>query len=307
MKLIKDFRAPTFTRVTYHSKEAQEYWSRLMTLASQYAQTAELVTVAEEIRDCGTTHIPNINGDRVYRKLADLGLKWRRLRKVGSSTGFSHRAHPPVKEGDSNFSWFSVVSKKEECLDEFADAIEKGNHIMIGDFLGYPSCCTSWFSRVWPKFCDPIWQIAENTPGAKKAEWPFEHKYPIKVLKVKGHPYTNPMMRYSNVRMMFHLPCSFQCEETIKRAEKWFEVLKELDENAARATGYLLSLPLAWDCCHGYLKVVNPPFSVHAGSVECAYRHVIWWEPSPCFLPDEDIPGAVSGTVYPFMRPVRKS
>lgn len=299
MRLIKGMNPPEFTRMTYHNMEAREFWAPKIQAAGAAASATEKLTCAEGMRKCATFHIPNIDADRAYREIMDLGLKWRRIRKVGyGSGGFSHRSHPPT-DGSSNFYWFSVIGGHDDDVDQFVHAYERNNHTMMGSLLGFPDCCLRFFDQAWPKYRDPIWQqaLAVGEPQPSTLYGPTEIK--THVLDVEGHPWCNASMRYNSIRAMFHLPCSPQCERTIEKGEQWFDVLRQVDENAARWTGWLLSLPHRWDVLKGYAKLVTPAFTIHAGSVECAERHIVQYRANPCFLPGEDIPGAVGGLWHP--------
>jgi hypothetical protein len=315
----KRYQAPEFTRLSYHTSEARAFWAPAIQGASRIVSVAEMESVVQGLRPCGTLHIPNVDGDRVYARLARAGLKWKRLTKVGKSAGgFSHRRHPSVKEGDPNFSWFSVMGRTQKDVDDFSLGHVKSNHDLMGKQLGFPACCRRFFTRNWPKYCDPIWQAAANTPGAEyridkhvqfaqglQPTADGEGAYPETVthrIHIKGHPGCNAALRYVGARTWFHLPCSFQCEESIEKAEQWLTMMKELDPKAYLATKYLLSLPLAWDVCHGYTKVITPAFTVHAGSTESKHRYVVEYEADPSSLPASDIPGAANGLEWP-MRP----
>lgn len=288
------WQAPSFTRMSYHTTEARKYWAPLIQLMNGTVADLEIRSIAAGLRSCGTIHIPNVDGDQTYRKLAEAGLKWKRLTKVGHDPGFSHRRHAAVQKGDLHYSWFSVMGRNQDDLDDFALAYEKSNHDLMGKLLGFPACCRRFFAQNWPKYCDPIWQSAANTEGAELVG--------PRTLHVKGHPGCNVMLRYIGVRTWFHLPCSLRCEETIALSESWLNLIREMDEASFEATRLLLSLPLAWDVNHGYAKVMTPAFTVHAGSTESRYRYVVEYEADPCGLPDLDIPGAANGLVWP-MRP----
>jgi hypothetical protein len=298
MGLLSGLEVPAFKRLNFHSSDAREYWGPMIVAARRAANEAELVTVAEGMRSCATVHIGNVNGQDMCNKLAGYGLVWKTLRKVGSSKGFQHRHHPPA-EDETNFAWYAVVGKDRDVLEEFAQADQRSNHMIMGQLLGFPDCCCGFFEKVWPRYCDPVWQIAIRTPDAAEIEWPRATDRPVTVARVSGHPATNCMLRYMSVRISFHLPCSFQCEKTIALSEKWMGVLESMDPKVAQATRYLLSLPLAWDVNHGYAKIVTPVFTLHSGSVETTHRYVLHFCPEPSMLPDGDIPGLVGGTFWP--------
>ncbi|KKM68057.1 hypothetical protein LCGC14_1464720 [marine sediment metagenome] len=310
MKLLANFEAPSFTRICYHSSEARDYWGKAFKLAGSVCWEAELRTAADGVRACGTCHIPNVGGDRMYEKLARYGLKWRRLTRVGPSAGFSHRRHAPLQEGDPNFSWFTVVSSDDANLDAFEAAHSKSDHNAMGDLLGFPSCCVGGFNEHWPEYCDPIWQAAQATPGVVELPYvggPYSINNPpdrpVGTLQVRAHPATNNMLRYASARVMFHLTCQLQCPATIDRAEDWVRIMEEITPGGGKATIQLLSLPMAWDVCHGWVKVVTPAFTVHAGSVETQHRYIVQVEPDPWLLPFKysEIPGRVAGQFWPMM------
>lgn len=299
----KRFQAPSFTRVTFHSSAGRDYWGPMIESANRGSYEAELMSVAQGLRRCGTLHIPNVDGDATYQRLAAAGVKWLRLAKVGHSSGFSHRRHPPVKDGDPNFSWFSVIGLDAQDLKDFALAHSKSNHAAMGRLLGFPSCCRGFFNKNWPKYCDPIWQSALNTEGVKRvALRQGSTQLPVNRVQVAGHPGCNVMLRYIGVRTWFHLPCSLRCEATIRLSDTWMSLIRERSEASFTATKLLLSLPLAWDVCHGYARVITPAFTVHAGSTESRSRYVVEYQAHPSGLPAGDLPGAVQGMEWP-MRP----
>ncbi|MHA2065248.1 MAG: hypothetical protein ACXABY_12800 [Candidatus Thorarchaeota archaeon] len=302
MKLLdENFNPPEFTRITYHSLEAREFWGKLITIANMVTNEAELRAVAEGLRRCATLHIPNVDGDKVYKQLAHYGLKWERMKKIGSGSGFSHKAHPPPGETD-HYYWFTVAGKNEEDIEQFVLAEKNGNHVMMGDELGFSQCCIDHFSRVWPKYCDPIYQQAQATENAYLVEYP-PTEAPTVVARVVGHPYCNAALRYMGTRVWFHLPCKFDCEHTIERGKEWLDVVRDIEPPAVAALEHLLSLPMSWDVNHGYAKIITPAFTLHAGSVASAQRYIVQIdtdENMTSYKSIKEIPGAVQGSVWPF-------
>lgn len=296
------WNAPSFTRTTFHSTRAQEFWQSHIRRAGNSVELAEMESIVHGLRECGTIHIPNMNGDRVYEKLARAGLYWKQLAQVGSSQGFSHRRHAPVTPGNPNFTWFTVMGSSQQVVDDWAMFYEASNHEAMGKLLGFPPCCRKFFVREWTQYCDPIWQAALNSQNAGEIIKNEATERPEYRIHVVGHPGSNVMLRYVGVRTWFHIPCALNCQPTIEKSKQWMDLLEEIDSKCAQSLRYLLSLPLAWDVCHGYVKVITPAFTVHAGSVEAAHRYIVEYEADPCELPDGEIPGAVNGLTWP-MRP----
>ena len=169
---------------------------------------------------------------------------------------------------------------------EFKEAHFKGDHIKQGGFLEFPLCCREFFNEHWSKgYIDPIWQMV----------------HPDKFVLIENntlfyevedcHPFSNPLLRYAGIRVGFHIPCSFNCPETIQIAEQRLTLMKEDDKKLLIA---LLSMPMSWDCYHGTAIIKTPLFQIVMQSNPCTERFVV--KVKGKFMPRE----TPEGTEFPY-------
>jgi hypothetical protein len=139
-----------------------------------------------------------------------------------------------------------------------------------------------------------IWQMREGIISSRIEH--FEGKK-IKLWGSDVHPFANPLLRYAGIRVGFHLPCAFDCQETIAVAAERMDLAKETDPNLADILHGLLSMPMSWDVYHGIAVVRTPIFYLIVPSVPVAERHVVEVVSEPSFIPKE----SAKGMGFPFL------
>ena len=70
--------------------------------------------------------------------------------------------------------------------------------------------------------------------------------------------YSNPLLRYIGIRVGFHIPCSFNCNETIKIGKERMGLCK--DKSIKKYLKYFLSMKMEWNCYHGIAIIKTPIF-----------------------------------------------
>ena len=205
---------------------------------SRLFHEAEYQTVIQGTRKAGTIHISQDNLDTVIPKLNKNSLVFTPLRKSGYYQGFAH-THREVKPGDP-FYWYGCITRGYEDGQSFLKADKESDHKKIGALLGFPECCTQYFSETFSKNFDPVWV---NESG-----------------NLNGFPECNQMLRYFGARITSHLSCSPVCQGTKKIGELWTAVMRGIN---AELTGRLLEYlarPMTWDSYHGVVQVDTPDF-----------------------------------------------
>ncbi len=105
--------------------------------------------------------------------------------------------------------YFVYLSKDEEkaLLASYYELI--GNDAGLGEVLGYPPCCVSFFCR----------EFSQNNPD----------------LQLKPtNPYTNLTQREKDCVVISHFPCSSECPESFRLAQRFLAVLEKQDRERAR-------------------------------------------------------------------------
>ena len=211
------------------------------------------MTVAKGLRRVYVYHVNSERFEESYQFLRENNLIFYPTNKSGCYEGFAHR-HMPVKKGEPFTLYGAVVKADDKEAGELFTKYSVGttDHGGIGELLGYPGCCVQFFGEIWnKKSIDPMYEAAELTDGMQKKD---------DVVSVQTHPYCNNMLRYFGIRITPHLTCSMKCKKTIKWGKQWFEVMEEIDEEAAGWAKELLSMPLTWDCYKGIAIIDTPIF-----------------------------------------------
>lgn len=283
MRLLTGVDIAPFCRLVWLSEPARVAWEPTIPRIASLVSELEILSVAHGQRRCawqtfGEDSLPANAG-----KWARMGLVSLPVRYTANFEGFAHR-HAEPQPGQSK-SVCVIISRSLEDAVAFADAHHRGDHDTQGDLLGFPACCRNFFSDVWGQgFYDPVWQSALNSPHEVLGE---------RRIRVVGHPFVHPILRYIGLRVGFHIPHSFDCAETIRLAEQRLALATTVDPDTTTLLRALLAMPLSWDCYHGTAIVRTPIFNLVTSSVPAAECHII--ELAGTFTPRE----AVAGTEWP--------
>lgn len=251
---------PPFTRLVWNSDDARRRYEHVLSKAASLHDKAEYEMVRRGKRKCGTLHLAPHNFHILSERLQKDGMVWLPIQWSKSYSGFSHY-HLPTTVGDPNSSCYGVIARNMEDAEAFRTASAyngrnagKVDHEIIGELLGFPSCCAKNFVDKWAEgFFDPVWQSAIGTKTGRVVK--------DRVVEVEGHIHTNQMLRYFGFRTTSHFPCSLDCEATIAIGEVWLEVMREIDPEATSYLIEILEKPLIWSCLHGIATIETPEFT----------------------------------------------
>lgn len=305
MELIKNLEIEPFINMIWVSQNAKEIWLPIINRISQQIQELELLSVqtGDRLAAWQTVNVNKISD--LTQKCLKMGLSAYAIKNVGAwGKGFAHKT-PEIKL-DKPVSAYCIITKDIQIAKEFEEAHRKGDHLKQAHFLGFPDCCAKFFKSIWPKYYDPIWQVAENffnflidnhpdksfDEKYKEAFRVLQKKRPIKTFSFNNaHPYSNPLLRYIGIRISFHIPCSFGCKKTIEMGKKRLRLLNK--EDRARLIA-LLDIPIEWRAYRGVALVKTPIFYFKTNTIPCKEEHIIQLHNK--FIPKE----GVSGYTFPF-------
>jgi hypothetical protein len=152
---------------------------------------------------------------------------------------------------------------------DFKDAWDAGTSAEIGKLLGYPPCCHEFFRLVWVEqgLVDTTWPMAVATAAPPEG---------TRTIEVTGPPESNILWRWLGVRAVPHLPCRFDCQNSVELARKYLEVgtkagfQAELDWLLA-----ILSWPVEWSALHGIAEIKTPVLKVSTLTDATARKYVV--------------------------------
>jgi hypothetical protein len=268
MELIKGFNLTSFTQVSWVSQGARDKWEPTVNACSQMVQDLEILSVKHGHRACAWRTVSRQSLPEFIQQCAEMNLIVLPVRWVGGWEGFIH--HTP--EGDSNA--YCIIAREMQDALAYLKAFQAGDNVKQGEMLGFPKCCCEFFQKNWAAgYFDPVWQMAGRDAP---------------------HPLSNPLLRYIGLRVGFHIPCSFNCSETIKLSELRLKIAP--DQDLAKLLVALLSMPMTWSALHGQAVVRTPLFYLVTQTVPTLTEYKM--ELPGSFMPRE----AVLGTWEPIIR-----
>ena len=219
-------------------KQGHEQWMAKLGRMGMMFQEAEHQMVKQGFRKAAIIHVDQNNLEEMWEKINKDKLVFTPILKSGYYEGFAHK-HKAVVPGEP-FFWYGSLTRTYEDGQKFKKAEKEQHHNTIGLLLGYPECCSKYFTKNFPINYDPIWLGKEG--------------------KVTGYPECNQMLRYFGARITSHFSCSPTCEATRKIGQLWFKVMKGIDKDSAKELYDLLAGPITWDSYHGVVQVETPYF-----------------------------------------------
>ncbi|MEM2086833.1 MAG: hypothetical protein QXF06_05450 [Archaeoglobaceae archaeon] len=258
MKIIQtEFELQNFLRIIYKNEASKGKYSKIFQEAQSFVSKLEILTVLEGLRKCAWQTIAEEQQLEYVKRLAKLGLITLPVRFSKRFEGFAHRFEEAKAGERRNLS--IIISKNIYDALEFEEAYWQGDHIKQGEMLGFPECCARFFSEVWAQgYFDPIWQIAKRSEIIKKNK---------KKLVVRFHPLSNPLLRYVGIRFSFHIPCSFNCAQSVELASRIERIARRANNELVDEFMRLLSKELSWSVNHGIAVVRDKEFLIIYNSV----------------------------------------
>jgi SAM-dependent methyltransferase len=253
--------------------------------------------VAYGVRSCCQTIVGVGELESWADSCSERGLSILPLQMMGRSrNSYSNSSHrysgsSKLESEAKEQSSYRVVMGDSHSVQEFRDEWARNNHGKLGDLLGYPSCCGEFFQRVWirEKFIDTTWPMALNSVESKDASTEY--------VEVTGPPQANILWRWTGLRMVPHLPCSFNCRYTVQLGIKMVELGKKIGyEQEMNWLGDILSWPVEWSALHGIAEIKNPLLKVSTRTDATPKKYVLRRKSE--VLPDE----AESGLLFPHLR-----
>lgn len=279
-----------FTKKSWRSPTIEREWEPMRKRIYQAVHYTEYEMVKRGHRRADVYDFSPSNIMQRLRKVGADGLVFLPMLISKSYGGYGHRHYVTDKFIDGTFIYGCVARSVEDAV-KFHDAgvvnlseriktwdgAEMNpngiDHDVTGDLLGYPKCDRDFFNNVWLKegCLDPMFEMAKNTYDV---EYVTQHH-----VKVEGSPLLNRMCRYWGYNIVPHFPHSFDCQESISFARKWYEIMKEYDNDAAEACLAVLSMPMVWSMTNCIINVEHPLFRGSANGYYLPETVTVEWFP----------------------------
>lgn len=264
------FPVPEWCRVMWASAEGKALWEPRLQQIGRAWSALELSSVGQVRGVCRQNVMPS-QLPELAAKAAARHLMVVPLAQERRVQGYRSAAEP-LRPGDP---WdYQVIVGRAKEVEVFLEARAANDEAEIGALLGYPTCCTDFYKRVWVEegWRDTTWPMAGATPCPDD---PSAYNTPSGTRVVTGPVECNILLRWLGVRWSFHLPCSFQCPETAKLGSALRTLLSHDCPEEAGWIDELLSMPVQWSAWHGIAEVVHPLLKISAKTDATGDRLVV--------------------------------
>jgi hypothetical protein len=213
-----------------------------------------------------------VNGDRLafvssctkqeYKNLQSKypNMKFFVLSYVQPYSGFAHEHHP-ADASDPRAMVHFIMANQQLDFQELRRAMNMGGikyHKDFGKILGYPECCTAWFTKWWYKkeaCCNTHYDIIWHMDGLEFIEETQKSFGKLVRYKADIYPEANQFLRYNGLRLVPYMVCSPKCEETRKFGNM---IAKYLSPEVYDFLKMILSQPMRANRYHGFALIESP-------------------------------------------------
>lgn len=160
-----------------------------------------------------------IGGNRLTTTKARGSIFYPSKTKTGSIHLFISRSKNDLEKGYRD-GWYPLIIKNRVISKPLVDLYK------FGYDLGYPGCCVDFFRKYnnWNRYSH-LYEVFKNTP-------------------VKSYRYLcNPLLKDDTYSYIYHIPCSYRCSETIRKAGEIRRAIKKEEPGFVRKIDEHLKMP----------------------------------------------------------------
>jgi hypothetical protein len=245
---------PDWTRVQWTSMENKNKYEPIISAISSAWRHIERMSVVHDIRPSALDIIRPSELMSLQEEYGKYGVKIVALAKEGITGQYSSTTIP-YTSGDYNIR--VVFTKSERLAEEWFSIWNSPSSIRdreAGRLLGYPTCCIEHFNKYWVNqgYVDSTWTMAAD----KLTLTDNDHTIHI---NADTPPECNILWRWQGIRLVSHLPCSFDCKATEELGMKMAELGRTLGYSKEIDWIYeILSWPVEWSALHGIAEIRTP-------------------------------------------------
>lgn len=223
---------PDFARRQWTSSSARSMWEpRIARIGTQFL-AAERESVELGVRQAALQNIKPEDLPELSKRAGRRGLVVIPLSMQGRSSSY---AASPVEIAEGGPWDYRIAFTLPKDAAAFVEAWGAQDDNAIGELLGYPECCRRFFLNTWAAgSVDPTWHMCSHGKGPREA---------------------NILLRWLGVRYVPHMPCSFNCSESVALGQKLRELVAPRERSWADE---LLDAPMMWSSLNGIGEVVTP-------------------------------------------------
>jgi len=242
-----DFSLPEFTRIIWSSEHAKQVWEHRLQAIGRAWNHIERTSVVHGVRRGGLQSVAPDDLLDFQAYCLNAQINFAIVARDGIARVYGNSAIPYHPGQPWQYRVYFGADPKG-----FNEAWRDSEQLVIGDYLGYPQCCSEFFQKYW---VEEGWRDL-TLPQARFKDGPVEGSY-----------LCNLLLRHLGVRAVFHLPCSFDCDKSIEVGNRILD--------CGRLLGYeiemqwimeILNWPIKWSSLHGVSIITTPVVKVIAST-----------------------------------------
>ena len=270
-----EFSLPEWTRYIWVSAEARTVWEPRITAIVKAFKEAEVDLVLHDKRIMALQFVLPSELPAYTIRMLQKGLSVIPVNQEGGdSSNGGYISATQVFNPDQPWSYRVLVCKvgEEQPIFDLLNEYNwnKDNGRKGGEFLGYPSCCVNFYEATWfgRGIKDTTWLAAEDA-------WLSQGNTDTASTLIEFNdldPHNNMLLRWTGVRPVPFLPCSFSCENTRKFSKEIFGVM---DSEVVSWLMEMLSWNVQWSALHGIAEIKTPVFKVSTSTDATGVEYLI--------------------------------
>lgn len=274
-----------FRKSNWKSPGARDYWEEYIADFRRDISSDALVSIVADEDIMKDVAFIRMSSNKQMKFVADAnseGVFFTQLDTTASSTHpFVH--YPNVTDCGGRDKSNIIIGKDTDDISRVAEFITDSDHededeyYWVCDQLGIPDCCAEHHFEEYKKGNpDPVYQAACNTPSAEVHE-----QDPNEVIVNTPDPLLNVFWRYMGWQFIYHVPCSFECEQSGQQAREHFRIFEQLGygDEAAMVLDWL-DLPMTYTGRHTASNLRNAygigSYNTNPYALE---KEIIWKQP----------------------------
>lgn len=280
-----------FTRIQYSSPENKAKYSELLPRIQKInSGELDLELVLAGIRRGFITNKSPAEYPAYKSALESMGLYSVIIARNKINTNSFYGAVEEYNEGDP-YVYRIAVCKTAEDMHRWLDTTDltmgaERRDRLMGELLGYPQCCIDAFIQNWVtnNSIDPTFDQSKYVSGIgiqnrfvkspTNPEEMVEETWHI-TLPVTVPFETSTMLRWAGIRLVPHLPCSWDCEHSIDMAQQVYAFRnKSRFTEEIEAIYEMLRWPVEWSVMHGIAEIYTPCFRIFTRG-DCALQKYV--------------------------------
>ena len=270
-------------RIVWAGAEEKAKGEILLHEVRQRSYDLEWYAVRDGLRRANITS--SEDEEMVIRRIRDMQLNYKILGRYKAYRGYSHTLQS-ANPGEPTCTYFAIAKTNEDAK-LMAEAFKTFDNATQGELLGYPKCCSEAFDARWKwKEHDHVFQaaLAQADNCSHEELCSREHMMAVCAgmqmnssntvhMNLSGIGHTNQFFRYSGPRLIHHLPCRFDCVESIRVAKEYENLERHIFGDTKLYT--FLNQPFTASLYRGIVEVTTNSFRIISATDFTATKYII--------------------------------